>query len=196
MDLEHEGLTTACVSSATTHGLRGCGDRRRGKKTRMHSGAACQPRPTPAAKPSGRISTPSSSSRPACSGSWSFLITTTRAGSMPNRRSSCAAAGLTVRLVALQDLPPKGDVSDYLSANSREDLLSLIKAAPVWTPPVNQPASPAAGPVVVCMADVEPEEISWVWSRRLAKGKLTLLVSDGGVGRDHGDRCDCADHAR
>ena len=96
---------------------------------------------------------------------------------------SCAAAGLTVRLVALQDLPPKGDVSDYLSANSREDLLSLIKAAPVWTPPVNQPASPAAGPVVVCMADVEPEEISWVWSRRLAKGKLTLLVSDGGVGK-------------
>ena len=95
---------------------------------------------------------------------------------------SCAAADLVVRALELPNLPSKGDVSDYLVSHGRQDLVTLLRAAPLWTPAVSVPTTQPAGAVVICMADVEPEDISWVWSRRLAKGKLTLLVSDGGVG--------------
>ena len=35
--------------------------------------------------------------------------------------------------------------------------------------------------ILVCMADVEPEEVSWLWDGRVARGKLALLVGDPGV---------------
>ncbi len=43
----------------------------------------------------------------------------------------------------------------------------------------------AAGPVVVCMADVEPEEIRWLWHPRIARGKVTILEGDPGVGKSY-----------
>jgi RecA-family ATPase len=39
------------------------------------------------------------------------------------------------------------------------------------------------GPVVVCLADVEPESITWLWPGRVAAGKLTLIVGDPGLGK-------------
>jgi putative DNA primase/helicase len=38
-------------------------------------------------------------------------------------------------------------------------------------------------PVVLSLADVEPEQVSWLWPGRLAKGKLNLLVGDPGDGK-------------
>ena len=47
---------------------------------------------------------------------------------------SCTAAGIEARIVALPDLPDKGDVSDYVDAgHSREDLLAVAEATPVFT---------------------------------------------------------------
>ncbi len=41
-----------------------------------------------------------------------------------------------VRIVALPDLPLKGDASDWIAAGgSRDALMGLVKAAPNWTPP-------------------------------------------------------------
>ncbi|MDX6693212.1 MAG: hypothetical protein QOF02_815 [Blastocatellia bacterium] len=36
---------------------------------------------------------------------------------------------------------------------------------------------------VVCMADVAPEQVSWLWHPYIAKGKLTLLEGDPGLGK-------------
>ncbi len=36
---------------------------------------------------------------------------------------------------------------------------------------------------LVCVADVEPEEIEWLWHSRLARGKITLLAGDPGSGK-------------
>jgi archaellum biogenesis ATPase FlaH len=38
-------------------------------------------------------------------------------------------------------------------------------------------------PVLVCMADVQPEAVSWLWSGRIALGKLTLIAGDPGLGK-------------
>ena len=41
----------------------------------------------------------------------------------------------------------------------------------------------SAGVRVRCMADVEPEEVTWLWGSRIPRGKLTEIVGDPGVGK-------------
>ncbi len=40
-----------------------------------------------------------------------------------------------------------------------------------------------SAPVLVCMADVQPEPVSWLWPGRIALGKLTLVAGDPGLGK-------------
>ena len=47
---------------------------------------------------------------------------------------STAMAGLQVRIVPLPDVPPKGDLSDYLARHSKEDFVQLIRRTSLWTP--------------------------------------------------------------
>ena len=37
--------------------------------------------------------------------------------------------------------------------------------------------------VTVCMADVQPQPISWLWPGRIALGKITLIAGDPGLGK-------------
>jgi hypothetical protein len=101
---------------------------------------------------------------------------------------SCHAAGLHVSVVTLPDLPPKGDVSDWIAAgHHREDLLALVHAAPRFSPVDAASSSPHGAsrerPVIVCLADVQPQPVTWLWPGRLAAGKLALLVGDPGLGK-------------
>jgi len=101
---------------------------------------------------------------------------------------SCHGAGLGVTVIALPDLLPKGDVSDWLAAgHTRGDLLALVHAAPRFVPADAASSSPAeslvAQPVLVRLADVQPEPLTWIWPGRLAAGKLALLVGDPGLGK-------------
>lgn len=108
--------------------------------------------------------------------------------------ASCQQAGLFVKVVRLPNLPPKGDVSNWLAQpqNTAKALASLIDATPVWTPP----AQPVTGhaetprdhvegprPSILRLSDVEPEAIDWIWPGRLARGKKTMLAADPGVGK-------------
>jgi hypothetical protein len=34
-----------------------------------------------------------------------------------------------------------------------------------------------------CMADIEPEAVDWIWPGRIARGKLTLIAGDPGMGK-------------
>src|SRR5438132_3052923 len=38
-------------------------------------------------------------------------------------------------------------------------------------------------PVLIPMASIAAEEISWLWRGRLARGKVTLLIGDPGLGK-------------
>ena len=101
---------------------------------------------------------------------------------------SCHGAGLRVTVIELPDLPPKGDVSDWLAAgHTREDLLALVHAAPRFAPVDVASSSPEGNsierPVLVRLADVQPEALTWLWPGRLAAGKLALLVGDPGLGK-------------
>jgi hypothetical protein len=38
-----------------------------------------------------------------------------------------------VKVITLLDVPPRGDVSDYLEQHDREAFVALVRAAPPWT---------------------------------------------------------------
>ena len=44
-------------------------------------------------------------------------------------------------------------------------------------------AAPLIGPVLTCLADVEPRDVEWLWPRRIAIGKITMLAGDPGLGK-------------
>ena len=59
---------------------------------------------------------------------------------------SCHAAGLRVKVVALPDLPSKGDVTDWLAANhTKNELIELVKATPLYAPQAAVPPASANG---------------------------------------------------
>lgn len=99
----------------------------------------------------------------------------------------CVAAGLSVKVLALPDTPEKGDVSDYLARHTKEELVALLKAAPAFNPaaaPINGASIQAPyGPIVIRVSDVQSERVSWLWLRRAARRKITLLIGDPGVGK-------------
>jgi hypothetical protein len=101
--------------------------------------------------------------------------------------ASCYAAGIKVKVVTLPGLPAKGDVCDWFDAgHTRDDLIALVRSTELYAP-VSAPAAPvpnhAAAPVLIRLSDVTSEPIDWIWPKRLAVGKKTLLAGDPGEGK-------------
>ena len=84
----------------------------------------------------------------------------------------------SIRLLELPGLLEKGDISDWLAAGgTKEELLRLVAECPKWEPPG------IVKPVIVRLAEVEPEEVAWLWHPYIPLGKLTILEGDPGVGK-------------
>ena len=54
-----------------------------------------------------------------------------------------------------------------------------------------QPPEPEERLEVVCVADVEMKEVEWVWPLRLARGKMTIIAGETGLGKSQ-IACDVA----
>ena len=109
--------------------------------------------------------------------------------------------GCRVRIVEV----PKGkDVSDWLSAGGTlEELRALATRQPVltsealaasrarWDPPDAAPHSPEShantehvGSLTTrCLLDIEAKPVCWLWPGRIARGKLTIIAGEPGLGK-------------
>jgi len=109
---------------------------------------------------------------------------------------SLHGAAASIKVVNLPGLPEKGDVSDWIEARKAERmtvpeikaaLLELVNAAPEWTPSVTSPAGAVEmAPVEtkpICLADIDPVPVSWLWYGRIARGKITLIAGNPGLGK-------------
>ncbi len=87
----------------------------------------------------------------------------------------------SIRVIHLESVPEKGDVSDWLDAgHTANELAEIAFVAPEWKrPPVE--LKPALK--LVWMSDVEGEEVDWMWKDRIARGKLHLACGVPGVGK-------------
>jgi hypothetical protein len=96
-----------------------------------------------------------------------------------------------VRVLRLPNVPPKGDVSDWLYAGgTREALERLITEAPARVPRQEADAEgadrgqpPAARLVVSALSDVVSQPVAWDWHRWLPRGKFHLLGGYAGDGK-------------
>jgi putative DNA primase/helicase len=94
--------------------------------------------------------------------------------------ASLAGTASRVKIVELPGLPNKGDVSDWLAkGGTLKDLERLAGEAQRW----EQESDGNAEPVLVCLADVEPRPVSWLWPGRIPLGRITLLVGRPGEGK-------------
>jgi len=91
-----------------------------------------------------------------------------------------------VRALRLPGLAESDDMYDFIEQRDsmepeaiRAEVEKLASEAPVLT----APAVEASGPVLKCLADVEPRAVSWLWPGRFPLGRISLLVGRPGEGK-------------
>lgn len=83
------------------------------------------------------------------------------------------------RIVCWMDAPDKGDVADAVRAGV--DVRALLDHAQRWQ--AAMPALASGAPRIIRLADVQPEQVRWLWPGYIPLGKLTLLAGDPGLGK-------------
>jgi len=90
-----------------------------------------------------------------------------------------------VKIVDLPELPQKGDLYDWMEehdATEPDTLRAIVEGLADDAPTVDR-TTIVGGPVLTCLADVEPADVKWLWFRRVPLGRITLLVGMPGEGK-------------
>lgn len=84
-----------------------------------------------------------------------------------------------ITVIHLSGLPEKGDVSDWFTTGgTKEKLEQIVQSTdPTWE---------AKKRKFKYASDVQIEPVDWLWKKRLARGMLTLMVGDPGLGKSMG----------
>lgn len=116
----------------------------------------------------------------------------------PGRKRASLIAGrliahaASVRVVQYPQQGPGGDVTDYLSDHTSEELEALIDGTPpLRVVPVPEPADgehdlavlPVRQAIVQTLSDIAPKPIDWLWRGWLPRGKITVLGGRPGEGK-------------
>jgi putative DNA primase/helicase len=112
----------------------------------------------------------------------------------PGMRASHEAAAAVGGLVAVPDFGvdrPDGakDFNDMTRIRGADAVRAAIEGATAPSIPVppaayeHSDAKSSSAPIVRCLADVTPVPVSWLWPGRIARGKVTLIAGDPGLGK-------------
>ena len=92
---------------------------------------------------------------------------------------SLAPVAASIKVLALPDLPHKGDVSDWIAAGGQaEGLYALAEATPTW-----RPAAPSRLPRVWFGREDEHPALSWLVKGVLTNGGLSALIGPPGCSK-------------
>jgi putative DNA primase/helicase len=106
--------------------------------------------------------------------------------------ASLHAIAARVRTLTLPNLPPKGDLSNWIEAGgTTEQLWALIEQAPDWQPQPNRAERRAQASGIRKLrskrgSEIEMRHIRWVWPGRIAVGKHTAIAATVSKGRPWG----------
>jgi hypothetical protein len=119
-----------------------------------------------------------------------ILVDADEAGAAKAEKAALALHGTaaSIRLVQLPDLPPGGDVSDYLDAgNTKEQLEQFCLSAPIWQPQAEQAAPPEAEePLGEWDAGDDDAPIpprGWLLGNIFCRRFISSVIADGGTGK-------------
>lgn len=97
----------------------------------------------------------------------------------------------TVKVIELPDLPPKGDVSDWLdTGHTKDELIRIVNDAPIWTPeraagPDHDAAGVAFGPAIISAAALMDKDFPpprWAVEGLFAEG-LSIFAGPPKIGK-------------
>ena len=105
-----------------------------------------------------------------------------------------------VKVVELPDPPDRGDMADFVTAHAGTDAGELRRTVEALADraEVIIPERPAASTVeaevtasgrvgteavLINLADVQPEQVRWLWPGCIALGKVTVIAGDPGLGK-------------
>ncbi len=95
----------------------------------------------------------------------------------------------SVKIVSLPDLPPKGDVSDYLNIGGTvETLKEIVTAAPEWMPDTSQNKAKSKmtrfnfTTLDDLLSETE-EQTAFIWDRTLPRGGFSICAAKPKVGK-------------
>lgn len=86
--------------------------------------------------------------------------------------SALSLVASSVAILELPGLPPKGDVSDWLKGKTADDLRATLPTATKWN-----------GRTLRALTDVPTQEPEWLWFPRIAKGAVTIVFGEAGIGK-------------
>lgn len=92
----------------------------------------------------------------------------------------------SLKVVMLPDLPTKGDISDYLTAHTKEDLIRFVENAPLFTGDAGKKGQRGFWPEFLTAKDLlalPPDPTRWVWDQTLPFGGGGVLVSKPKIGK-------------
>jgi putative DNA primase/helicase len=90
-----------------------------------------------------------------------------------------------VKVLRLPGLRPKGDVSDWLLKHTASEFFAVLNKTEKWHPEAENAARQegVVYPDLVCLADVPPSAVTWLWKPYIPLGMLTMVSGDPGVGK-------------
>lgn len=89
-----------------------------------------------------------------------------------------------VRVLELPNLPPKGDVSDWLNAGGEgPELIELAQAAPTWTPEAAKPPKSQFGAIPWADVDTVAVRQDWLIADMLFCGDIGMIYGASGSGK-------------
>jgi AAA domain/Toprim-like len=112
------------------------------------------------------------------------LIDNDTAGATKAEKAAHALHGVaaSVRLVLLPELPPGGDVSDYLdTGHSKEQLEQVCLGAPIWQPPDDKAPPPL--PLTYYDDFGATAQKNWLLKGIMARGETSAWVGPPGSGK-------------
>jgi putative DNA primase/helicase len=104
----------------------------------------------------------------------------------------------SIRKVLLPGLPEGGDVSDWFDEAGpvlAAKFVDICLDTPVWRPETEASDADAEPPeqgndstgtseIIACrVSDVEAKPVDWLWDGRIARGKITLVAGEPGLGK-------------
>ena len=95
--------------------------------------------------------------------------------------ASLQGVASSLKVISLPGLPPKGDVSDWLTADgTKEELLRLVAEAPEWKPTAVAKALPWVPSADLMRQAADAPEIEWLVEGLIPRGLRILLTGSPG----------------
>lgn len=95
-----------------------------------------------------------------------------------------AAGASSVKVLRLHGLPPKGDVVEWIEAGgTAEAFTTLLEQAEPVEPVTIQPPTATSRAIFRRVSDIQAKPIRWLWEGRIARGKVSMIAGNPGLGK-------------